>query len=95
MVRDAYDTITGAAGTLVIEPVQKYQAIGLDFFIHNTGANNVTVSVDGQNVITVSPGGVYTFNDVKYGKVKIIATAGYEAQWFGVKTETLTRRGLI
>lgn len=95
VVRDAGDSLEGAAGTKKYDPFQLQQAVGLDFYIHNTGSASLTVSRDGQQIQTIAINGVYAFDSWKFGFVTIIATDVYQGQWAGIRVETLKRRGLL
>jgi hypothetical protein len=93
MVRDFSLSLSTNVST-VRDVVQLGRAIGLDFFIRNRGAAGLTVSRDGQPAITVDAGDVYRFNDVRYGRINIVATDTFDAEWFGVLIDTLKVRGL-
>ena len=94
-IRDFLWTHDGTAATLTFDTQQSFACVGLDFFIRNRGAAAITVSFNGQNVVTVDPGDVYTCNDYKFWLITITSAVIYDAQIFGIRVNTLKRMGLM
>ena len=95
IIRDFLFTHDGTAVTLIFDVGQSFSIVGLDLFIRNRGAAAVTVAVNGQAAVTVDPGDVYTLNGVKFWLVTITSAVIYDCQIFGVRFNTLKRRGLL
>lgn len=95
IIRDFLFTHDGTAVPLLFDVGQSFSIVGLDLFIRNRGAANITVAVNGQAAITVDPGDVYTLNGVKFWLVTIASAVIYDCQIFGVRYNTLKRRGLL
>lgn len=94
IIRDVSATIVNG-GNQNLDTFQDYGMIGMDFFIHNRGAANLTVSIKGQPAITVEAGDVYTLNGISFWLIQIVSAVNYDAQIFGVKITTLKKMGII
>jgi len=71
------------------------EAVALDIFIRNRGAAAITVAIDGQPVITVDPGDVFTVNDTIMNTVGVVAAVQYDLFMTGIKLQTLKALGLV
>jgi hypothetical protein len=94
IVRDFLQTIVNA-GNYVFDINNTGNAIGLDLFLHNLGAANITISVNGQPAITVLPGAVYALSSTKWWLVAIVAAVNYDLQMAGVRVPTLRAKGIL
>ena len=94
IIRDFAFSATAAAGDIYDTP-QEFGALGLDLFIRNRGAAAITIAINGQAAITVDPGDVYTLNGVMFWLVTVVAAVQYDLQVFGVRVNTLKKRGII
>jgi len=95
MVRDFLNSPGALAANYTFDVSSEGNALGLDIYIRNRGAAALTVSLNGTGPITVDPGDVYTVNDFKFWLVQIVSAVLYDLQIFGIKVETLKRRGLF
>ena len=95
MVRDFLNSPGALAANYIFDVSSEGNALGLDIYIRNRGAAALTVSLNGTGVITVDPGDVYVVNDYKFWLVTIVSAVLYDLQIFGIKIETLKRRGLF
>lgn len=95
MVRDFLNSPGPLAANYTFDVSSEGNALGLDIYIRNRGAAAITVSLNGTGPITVDPGDVYTVNDFKFWLVQIFSAVLYDLQIFGIKVETLKRRGLF
>ena len=71
------------------------EAVALDLFLRNRGAAAITVAIDGQPVITVDAGDVFTVNDTIMNTVDIAAAVQYDLLMTGIKLQTLKSLGLV
>jgi len=95
IVRDfVYTSPPGALGEVHDVPVC-FAILGLDLFIRNRGAAALTIAINGQPPITVDPGDVYTFNNTMFWLVAVVSGVIYDFQIFGVRIQTLKKRGLL
>lgn len=93
MVRDWFfsnplavsQTIDGALREVVV----------LDLYIRNRGAAAITLRMEGQGLITIDPGDVFTLNDTELGLIVVTSTVTYDFLLTGVTYEKLKRRGLM
>ena len=95
MVRDFLNSPGAQAAGFVFDVVSEGNALGLDIYIRNRGAAALTVSLNGTGPITVDPGDTYEVNDFKFWLVTIVSAVLYDIQIFGIRIETLKRRGLF
>lgn len=95
MVRDFLNSPGALAANYIFDVPSQGSALGLDIFIRNRGAAALTVSLNGTGAITVDPGDVYVVNDYKFWLVAIVSAVLYDLQIFGIKIDTLKRRGLF
>ena len=70
------------------------EAVALDLFIRNRGAAALTVATNGQPVITVDPGDVYTRNDSIMRTIEVVSAVQYDFQVLGIKFQTLKALGV-
>lgn len=95
IIRDFVFTHDGTAVNVVHDVLQSFNMVGLDLFLRNRGAANITLAINGQTPVTIDPGDVYTLNDVKFWIVNVQSTVIYDFQIFGVLLNTLKRKGVI
>ena len=95
LVRDFLNSQPALAANYDFDVESSGLALGLDIFIRNRGAAALTVSLNGTGAITVDPGDVYTVNDFKFWLVEIVSAVLYDLQIFGIKINTLRRKGLL
>ena len=95
MVRDFLNSPGPLAANYIFDVPSQGSALGLDIFIRNRGAIALTVSLNGTGPITVDPGDVYTVNNFNFWLVEIVSFVLYDLQIFGIKIDTLRRRGLF
>lgn len=95
MVRDFLNSQAGLAANYTFDIQNTGNALGLDVYIRNRGAAALTVSLNGAPAITVDPGDIYIVNDFKFWLIHIISAVLYDLQIFGIRINTLKRRGLF
>lgn len=95
MVRDFVNTQAGLAANYIFDIQNTGNALGLDLFIRNRGAAALTISKNGAPAITVDPGDVYIVNDFKMWIVEVISAVLYDFEIYGIRINTLRRRGLM
>jgi len=95
MVRDFLNSPGAMAVGYIFDVSSEGNALGLDIYIRNRGAAALTVSLNGTAPITVDPGDIYVVNDYKFWLVEIVSAVLYDLQIFGIKIDTLKRRGLF
>jgi hypothetical protein len=71
------------------------EAIALDAFVRNRGAAALQVAIDGQPVITVDAGDVFTMNDTIMKTLTIVSAVQYDLLVTGIKLQTLKAMGLV
>jgi len=95
MVRDFLNSPGPLAAGYIFDIQNTGNALGLDIFIRNRGAAALTVALNGTGPITVDPGDVYTVNNYKFWIVEVVSAVLYDLQIFGIKIQTLKKRGLF
>ncbi len=70
------------------------EAVALDLMIRNRGAAALTVSIDGQPVVTVDAGDVYIENDVIMRTIEVFSAVAYDLRVNGIKFQTLKALGV-
>ena len=95
MVRDWINTQAGIAANYDYDIHSSGAAVGLDLYIRNRGAAVLTVSLNGTGAITVDPGDIYLVNNTKFWLINVVSAVLYDLQIFGIKVNTLKRRGLL
>jgi len=95
LVRDFLNSPGPLAAGYVFDVPSQGSALGLDIFIRNRGAAALTVSLNGTGPITVDPGDVYVVNNYKIWLVEVVSAVLYDLQIFGIKINTLKRKGLF
>jgi len=94
IIRDFHTTIING-GNQTIDTLKQFNAVGLDFYIRNTGAAALTVRLSGQAAVTVDAGDVYTLNGIQFDRIDIISVVNYDCQIFGLKYTTLKRMRIV
>ena len=95
LVRDFLNSPGPLAVNYTFDVPSQGSALGLDIFIRNRGAAALTVSLNGTGPVTVDPGDVYTVNNFKFWLVAVVSAVLYDLQIFGIKIDTLKRKGLF
>ena len=70
-------------------------AVAVDLMVRNRGAAALTVSLDGQPVVTVDPGDIYIENDVIMITIEVISAVLYDFRVNGIKFQTLKALGVL
>lgn len=77
-VRDWRRSFVGIDEDTTIDLWQEYKVAGLDWWIHNRGANPLTVEIDSQPGIPVAVGAAHGENNIKYSLVHVDVGVGAE-----------------
>jgi len=93
LVRDWKRSSPALAGVTI--KATDEEAVALDLFLRNRGAAAITVAIDGQPVITVDAGDVFTVNDTIMNTVGVVAAVQYDLFMTGIKLQTLKALGLV
>ena len=83
VVRDFFQIFPKSAD-FTIDVFQEHHVCGLDILVHNRGAASLTCTIDKQ-VKTVDAGDTFTWDNVKYALVEIVATDNYDLVIAGVR----------
>ena len=83
-----------AAANVTIKAINE-EAVALDLFIRNRGAAVITVAIDGQPVITIDAGDVFTVTDTIMDTIAIVAAVQYDLLLTGIKLQTLKSMGAV
>ena len=77
-VRDFRRSFNGLAVDTVRDLWSEFKACGLDWWVHNRGANPLDVIIDGQGAIPIAVGAAHGEDNIKFSTINIDVGAGVE-----------------
>lgn len=77
-VRDFRLSFRAETADMVLDLWQQYGVVGLDWWIINSGANALDVSIDGQPAVSVAVGAQHDETNIKFSNIFVDVGAGAE-----------------